>query len=447
MSDESTAPFLRDTREVLDQWDVEAEEGLGEQEARQRRERFGPNRLKASQRKSAWAILLDQFKSLVILLLLAASATAAAFGQVVEAIAIAAAILINGAIGFGTEYAATRSMDALRRMGRVTATVRRRGQEQQMPADRLVPGDIVILKEGMVVPGDLRLISIENLQCNEAALTGESEPVAKHSDALDDPDAPLAERANMAFKGTAVTRGEGEGVVVGSGQETEIGRIAAMVEGAEEDTAPLERRLERLGQRLIYLVAAVGVAVAASGIIAGKEVGLMIETAIVLAIAAVPEGLPVVATLSLGRGMWRMAKRGALVKQLSAVETLGATTVIITDKTGTLTENRMVVSRLALADGDVEFSQEEEPFRMDGEPVSPDDRRDLQAALRVMVLCNNANLGRGDEEPSGDPMEIALLKAGALAELERQELLETLPEEREVSFDPESKMMATVHRY
>ncbi|MCX4186652.1 cation-translocating P-type ATPase [Methylophaga sp. OBS4] len=446
MEEPTDQSFLQGIEEVLDHWAVDPEQGLSQKESDKRRAQFGPNRLEASWRKSAWRILLDQFRSLVIILLVVASAMAAAFGEFIEAIAIAVALLINGAIGFGTEYTATRSMDALRRLGRTTARVRRDGKEQELPAGQLVPGDVVLLGEGMVVPADLRLASVENLQCNEAALTGESEPVSKTTEALEDRDAPLSDRVNMAFKGTAVTRGTAEGVVVCTGQDTEIGRIAAMVEGADKDAAPLERRLENLGKRLIYLVIIVGLVVAASGIIAGQEVGLMIETAIVLAIAAVPEGLPVVATLSLGRGMWRMARRGALVKRLSAVETLGATTVIITDKTGTLTENRMVLSRIALAGGDIHVSDQDDSFLADDSPVDPEERPDLKAALRTMVLCNNSERGENEEEGSGDPMEIALLNAGALAGLDRKELLETWPEEREVSFDPDTKMMATIHR-
>lgn len=438
--------YRRSAEEVLDHQGVEPEQGLSNEEAEKRRERFGPNRLRTARRKSVWSILLNQFKSLVVLLLLAAAGTAAAFGQIIEAIAIAAALVINAAVGFGTEFAARRSMDALRRMGQIVARVRRDGGMQDLHAEKLVPGDIVALQEGEVVPADLRLVAVENLQCNEAALTGESEPVSKTLDPLEAEEVPLAERVNMAFKGTAVTRGAGEGVVVGTGTSTEIGRISELVEEADEDAAPLERRLERLGHRLIFLVLAIGVAVAISGILAGKELFIMIETAIVLAIAAVPEGLPVVATLSLGRGMWRMAQRNALVKKLSAVETLGATTVILTDKTGTLTENRMVLRRLALDAGDVELSQKEREFQQDSEPFDPTEREDAMAALRAAVLCSNAELGQDEAEANGDPMEIALLDGGALAGLDRGDLLEELPEEREESFDPETKMMATYHR-
>lgn len=253
----------------------------------------------------------------------------------------------------------------------------------------------------------------------------------------------------MAFSGTAVTRGEGVGVVVATGSDTEIGRISEMVEGAEDEATPLERRLERLGQRLIYLVIAIGVIVAVTGIAAGKDLFLMVETAIILAIAAVPEGLPIVATVALGRGMWRMARRNALVKQLSAVETLGATTVIFSDKTGTLTENRMVLRRVALPTGDVDVVRGDDriEFQEHGEPIDPDDREDLRAALRVGMLCTNAEIGdENGEDARGDPTEVALLEGGRGAGLRRAELLREFPEEREESFDPDAKMMATYHR-
>ena len=313
------APYALPADEVLDALDVAAEEGLTDADAEARTAKYGPNRLRESEQKSWRRILFEQFTSLVVILLLIAAITAAAFGQIVEGIAIAAALVINAAIGFVTEYKALRSMEALRRIGQVNALVRRDGETREIPADRLVPGDIVLLTEGEVVPADLRLLTTENLQCDESALTGESVPVDKTTDPLDDAEPPLAERSNMVFSGTSVSRGAAEGVVVATGMDTEIGRISELVEGAEDDATPLERRLERLGQKLIYVVIAVGVVVAGAGILAGKELFLMIETAIVLAIAAVPEGLPIVATVALGRGMWRMARRNALVKKLSAV--------------------------------------------------------------------------------------------------------------------------------
>ena len=444
--------YALSSADVLSALDVSREKGLTDAEAEERRRHYGPNRLRESEQKSWKRILYEQFTSLVVILLLIASVTAAAFGQIVEGIAIAAALVINAAIGFVTEYKALQSMEALRRIGQVDALVRRGGETREVPADALVPGDIVLLTEGEVVPADLRLLSTENLQADESALTGESVPVDKTTEPLEGDEPPLAERSNMVFSGTSVSRGAAEGVVVATGMDTEIGRISELVEGAEDTATPLERRLERLGQKLIYVVIAVGVVVAGAGIAAGKELFLMIETAIILAIAAVPEGLPIVSTVALGRGMWRMARRNALVKRLSAVETLGATTVIFTDKTGTLTENSMVMRRVALPAGDIEVVRDGEgtTLRAGDEPVSLEDRPDLAAALRVGVLCGNVERAEGDggesgREWSGDPTEVALVAGGVAVGLDRDRLRETLPEEREESFDTATKMMATFH--
>lgn len=441
--------YARSADEILKEFAVRLDTGLDPKAVEQRQQEYGRNELREAKQKSPWAIFIDQFKSPVVILLLVAALTATVFGQIVEGIAIAAALVINAAIGFFTEFQALRSMEALRKMGQTTATVRRNGEEQEINAADLVPGDVVILTEGEIVPADIRLIEIENLQCNESALTGESVPVAKSPEPIQEEQPPLAERSNMAFSGTAVTRGAAEGVVVATGMGTEIGRISELVEEAEEAVTPLERRLEKLGQRLIYLVIIVGVVIAASGIVAGKDLFLMVQTAIVLAIAAVPEGLPIVSTVALGQGMWRMAQRNALVKQLSAVETLGATTVVCSDKTGTLTENRMVLRRVALAGTDVEAIRGDggAEFRENRQSVNPKEHRALRLALRVGVLCTNAKLESvNGERGSGDPTEVALLEGGAWAGLRREKLLEEFPEEREEAFDAKTKMMATYHR-
>jgi Ca2+-transporting ATPase len=258
----------------------------------------------------------------------------------------------------------------------------------------------------------------------------------------------------MLFKGTAVTRGSGEGVVVATGMDTELGHVSALVEEAKEERTPLEKRLDQLGHKLVWVTLGITLVVALSGIVAGKEMFLMIETSIALAVAAIPEGLPIVATMALARGMWRMARRNALINRLSAVETLGATTVICTDKTGTLTENRMTVQRIALHGAQVQLSGEglaiEGTFSEDGAPIDPAGNKALQEALEVGVLCNNASWH--PEEPGvertalGDPLEVALLVAGAKAGLDRDRLLERIPEVREEAFDSDVKMMATFHQ-
>ncbi|MBK5942210.1 cation-translocating P-type ATPase [Halochromatium roseum] len=566
-----TAFYRQQPEGALEHVDSDADHGLSEAEVRERREQYGRNALRQTRSRPAWRILIDQLTSIVVLLLLAASGAALLFGQVIEAIAIGAAILVNTIIGFAMELRATRAMEALQRMGKTQTRVLREGHSREIPADELVPGDIVLLDAGDLVPADLRLLEANRLQCDEAALTGESVPVDKRTEALDsaseeasedkapedkedkeaektkkaDKAPPLGERYNMAFKGTAVTQGSGSGVVVATGMETKLGHISDLVAQAEQSATPLEKRLDRLGRRLVWLTLAIAVVVAGAGLIAGKELLVMLETAIALAIAAVPEGLPVVATLALAQGMRQMARRNAVVKRLSAVETLGAASLIFTDKTGTLTENRMVLAQLALEQGTLRFERpgqtttqategrsQDENRRQDeggrrdeshreegsgdgdaradaritlhGEPLDLANEPAARAALETGVLCNNAELGSraipddsdtragagdnadvpagktataeagGDAKAdadadagdnakadsdsdsnadtdavsnaTGDPTEVSLLEAAALAGLHRHELLERWPEQREISFDPDLKMMATVHQ-
>ena len=458
MTDKNThslpgTPWTQPWQEVLEALGVNSAEGLDSQEVEIRRKQHGYNRLRSAKSKSAWAILLEQFKSLLVVLLAVAAVLSMAFGEWVEGVAILAVILINAAIGFVTELRAVRSMEALQRMGDVEAKVRRESQVQTIPAERIVPGDIVVLEGGDVVTADLRLIEASKLQADESALTGESVPVSKQIEPVGE-DVPLAERDSMVHKGTAVTRGSGEGVVVATGMDTELGHVSSLVEEAEEELTPLEKRLDQLGRRLVWVTLVIAAVVAAAGILAGKEWLLMLETAIALAVATVPEGLPIVATIALARGMRRMAQRHALINRLSAVEALGATNVICTDKTGTLTENQMTVVEISLADGHVHIGGEglatKGRFTRNGDTIDPAQHQVLQGLLRVGVLCNNAELHQdpaGDEgQAVGEPLEVALLVAGAKAGLQRDELLEDHAEVREVAFDADSKMMATFHQ-
>ncbi|MGD8397762.1 MAG: HAD-IC family P-type ATPase, partial [Anaerolineae bacterium] len=446
-------PWARGLAQVLEDMGVDPDRGLLPGEVTERRQKYGHNRLRSAERKSAWAILVEQFKSLLVALLAVAAALSLAFGEWVEGVAILAVILVNTVISFITELRAVRSMEALQRMGSVEAKVRRDGKVQTVPAGELVPGDVVLLEGGDVITADVRLIEASKLQADESALTGESLPVGKQVEPVAE-DIALAERASMAYKGTAVTRGAGEGVVVATGMDTELGNISSLVEEAEEEMTPLEKRLDQLGRRLIWVTLVIAAIVAVAGIIAGREVLLMIETAIALAVATVPEGLPIVATIALARGMRRMAGRNALINRLSAVETLGATNVICTDKTGTLTENQMTVVEIALAGGEVEVSGEgletEGRFSQDGDRLDIGEREALRRLLQMGVLCNNAVLreqggSAADVQAVGEPMEVALLVAGAKAGLRRDDLLVERPEVREVAFDPDTKMMATVH--
>ena len=439
------APWAAPAEALLDALDTSTD-GLAAEAVERRQERYGPNRLRTVSRRSVAEILWDQV-SLILGLLFVAGAVALLTGQAVEALAIGVVIVINTAIGFFAEWRAVRSMEALQQMGETMATVRRSGRVRRVPAEALVPGDIIELDEGDLVPADLRVLDTAKLQADESALTGESVPVDKSPDPVD-ADTPLAERTAMTYKGTAIARGHGLGVVVATGMETELGEISAMVETAEGDETPLEKKLDRLGRRLVWLTLGVAVVVTGVGVLAGRDLYLMIETGIALAVAAIPEGLPIVATLALAYGMWRMARRHALIRRLSSVETLGATTLICTDKTGTLTENQMTVRTLRLPDTDVavETADDAVRFMRDGEAVDLEDAAALRTALEVGVLCNSATL-EGDEngDARGDPMEIALLALGRRAGRSREALLAEWPERRREPFDRETKMMATYH--
>ncbi len=444
------APHCLGGDAVTERLDVDPRLGLSDTEARKRLTRYGPNLIQPPQPESTWRILIRQFQSIMVWLLTGAAALSAAFGQVTEAVAILAVLVLNAAIGFTTEYKAIRSLESLRKLGQHFATVRREGRDRRVPAEEIVPGDLVPLEAGEQVPADLRLLSASSLSCDESLLTGESAPVGKSLEPLPS-DTIVAERSNMAFKGTLVTRGSGEGVAVSTGMGSELGRISRLVEQAESERSPLEQRLAKLGAQLVWVTLAMIALIVGAGILGGKDWILMLETGIALAVAAVPEGLPVVATLALARGLWRMARRNALVERLSAVETLGATTVICVDKTGTLTENRMTVTRLALPDGEVDLT--EGAFLREGRPTGIDSDDLLRHALEIMALCNNASLARKNavqgpaeaEQAVGDPMEVGLLRAARADGLERPALLEQFPEIREVAFREDVKMMATFH--
>lgn len=426
--------------------------GLKTSEALARRRNFGPNLLQAAKRRSVLSIVVDQFRSVVILLLFAAGVLAFLFADFAAGVAIFAVIAINSSIGFLTEWRAIRSMEALRRLGSVKTVVMRDGNVQELPAGQLVPGDIVILEGGDIVTADMRLIEAAKLQADESTLTGESLPVGKQLEVLA-ADTPVMDRSNFVFKGTAITRGSAKGVVVDIGIATELGRISKLVTEAEAHQTPLEKRLDALGRRLAWAVLAVGFVIALVSVLIGRDILLSIEVGIALAVAAVPEGLPIVATIALARGMWRMAQRNALVARLSAVETLGATSVILTDKTGTLTENRMTVTRVRLAEdleviveGAAETSRSR--FRVRDGSLERASAQLLDELLITAALCGNATLRvgpGGDEISIGDPTEVALLVAANRRGIQREKLLSRWPEVHEIAFDPGSKRMATLH--
>jgi P-type Ca2+ transporter type 2C len=427
--------------EVLSALSVSDTEGLSEREVRRRLDLYGANKIISQRRASPLAILLHQLKSPIVYLLGGAAGLALYFGDWEEAIAIAIVLILNAMIGFFTEIKAARSMEALRTLGSHTVRVRREGLTRMILAEDLVPGDIVIVEAGDAVSADLRVIEASNLAADESTLTGESVAVSKTSKAVV-PDARLSDQASMLFSGTFVTRGSGVAAVVATGLLTELGRITRLVEEAEPETSPLEQKLAKLSGQLLWVTLSLTIVIAAIGLATGKETYKMVEAAIALAVAAIPEGLPIVATLALARSMWRMAKQNALIERLSAAETLGATTVILTDKTGTLTENRMRAQKFWVQTGSCDASA------LGDEANAPIGlNQDVLLLLEVAVLCNGAALGEVKAEDNGDPMELALLRAGREAGLERQALLLANPIVRKYAFDGSTNMMATVHRH
>ncbi len=369
----------------------------------------GPNRFERSPPVSAWSVLLEQFRSVVVALLVVAAAVAALSGDVPDAIAIGAVLVLNVAIGFGTELRAHRAMEALLRLEVSRATVRRDGLAHEIDASSLVPGDVIVLEAGASVPADARLVEAVELRTVESSLTGESMPVDKRSGGPLTPDTPLPERITMVYKTTAAVAGHATAVVVSTGMATEVGRIGTLTAGVQEERTPLELRLDALGRRLAAVAIAVAVLVAGLGYLQGQPLDELLQTAIALAVAAVPEGLPVVGTIAMAVGMHRMARRRALVRHLPVVDTLGSATVICTDKTGTLTTGEMTATVLRLAD-------REEPIPA-GE-FAPSAGTAL--ALRIGALAN-----RGEVVPSaqgweqrGDPTETALLVAALKAGLD-----------------------------
>ncbi|UCC73591.1 MAG: HAD-IC family P-type ATPase [Gemmatimonadota bacterium] len=451
---EAVAWHALPTEEAL--WRLAAQtRGLSESEAAARLKRIGPNALEIAGPVSAWRILLDQLKSLVILLLFAAAGVAVVIGDLLEAAAILVVLVINTAVGFWTEWRARLAMDALRRLQIQEAVVLRDGEERRIDARYLVPGDVIALEAGAAVPADARVLAATELCTNEAPLTGESLPVGKNPDVVvgeNGEEVPLAERASMVYKGTLVTTGSGRAVVVATGVATEIGRLSKLVQETEARDTPLERRLDVLGRRLVWLTLGVAALVTGLGMLRGEELWLMIETGIALAIAAVPEGLPVVATIALAVGVRRMARRHALVRRLPAVETLGSATVICTDKTGTLTAGEMTVTALAVAGAEVEVTgagyEPQGEFRIAGGLVDPSDFPEVEQVLLIGLLANRAAVREtaGLWQAEGDPTEAALLVVAGKAGLNQERLRAEYSEVGEVPFSSERQLMATFHR-
>jgi len=406
------------------------ESGLSAEEAEDRLRRHGPNAIREGKRRGPLRMLLAQFADFMIVVLIVAAIISGLVGEPADTVAIIVIVMLNAIIGFVQEYRAERAMAALKRMAAPAANVRRSGEFVTLPADRMVPGDVVQVEAGNVIPADLRLAEAAQLEIAEAALTGESQPVRKATEPLGDPDLPVGDRSNMAYKGTTVSRGRGVGVVVATGMETELGRIATLLSREQEVRTPLQKRLAAFATRLAWAVLAICAIVFGAGLIRGEPVVLMFLTAVSLAVAAIPEALPAVVTISLALGARRMVRQNALIRRLPAVETLGSITYICSDKTGTLTENRMRVESLRVSGA--EFAGENAP-----EP--------WPTLFRALALCNDARLGSG-QDAAGDPTEVALLRAATDRGYDKAALEAEQPRLAELPFDSERMRMATVHR-
>lgn len=416
------APQNLTAEEVLTQFETEEGRGLNTEQVDERRQRYGYNVIETGKPRSVWSIFLSQFKNAIVLLLMVATLVSLLFGDFLEAGAIVAVILLNAIIGFVLELQANRSMTALKALDQPLVRVLRNKAWENLPIKQIVPGDVISFEAGDLIGADARLLKTTALEVNESILTGESVPVSKLPDRLEGR-LQLGDQINMVFRGTSVSRGNGLAVVTAIGKATEMGKIATMVDKAQAEEIPLNQKLNRFSKTLVLLTISIMVPFIITGLFQNRDIYLMIETAIALAVAAIPEGLPIVATIALASGMLKLSKKKVIVKKLAAVETLGGTDIILTDKTGTLTENKLAVTSSITKSGTDQNNQR---------------------LYEIAVLCNNAALNHGKEV--GDPVEIALLnwveqnQPGAVDKL-RTNWTELMEE----PFDSDTRIMITVH--
>lgn len=448
-------------QEAAARLETEQQRGLTSVEAARRLEKFGPNQLVEPPHTTFLQMVVRQLNDFVVILLIIAAVISAIVSAVdrqpyVESIAIVAIVVLNAVLGVVQESRAEQALAALKKLAAPDAQVLRDGHRVSIPAYQLVPGDIVFLEAGNYIPADLRLMETVNLRVEEAALTGESHPVEKNAVVIVDADSTIGDRKNAAFMGTLANYGRGRGVVTTTGMHTQLGMIATMLQSVEIEETPLQRRLQQLGKTLGWAALIICALVFVAGILQGGPILAMFMVAVSLAIAAVPEGLPAIVTISLALGMREMVKRHALIRRLSSVETLGSATVICSDKTGTLTQNVMTVTRLWVDGTDVEITgtgnSAEGDFRLDGKVIDLDHHPAVQTALWVGALNNDAQLERLDSENGhtefrivGDPTEGSILIAAAKAGALPDELNLAYPREREIPFDSDHKRMVTVH--
>jgi len=429
--------------------------GLNTEEATHRREQYGPNELIERGVTSPWKILWEQLTGIMVVILIISAVISLVLKEYTDAITILIIVVLNAILGFTQEYRAEQAMAALKKMATPRVRVRRSGHTQDLPSQELVPGDVILLEAGNAIPADCRLVESVNLRVQESVLTGESEPVEKHSQPLEKLDLPVADRRNMLYMGTITTYGRGSAVVVATGMQTQLGHIADMIQTVGPEKTPLQRRLDQLGKGLAVAALTLVAIVFLIGVLRGEDLRLMFMTAISMSVAAVPEGLPAVVTIALALGAQRMLKRNALIRKLPAVETLGSVTTICSDKTGTLTENRMTVTMLDVAGNRLDFLEQVSNYTP---LVRPKEQPDINLTRHPGVallllggsLCNDAIIECNEETSSyasiGDPTEGALVIAAAQADLWKDELEVKFPRISELPFDSERKRMTTIHQ-
>ena len=444
--------YQLEAEKIIAELATDAQRGLSHEEARARMEKYGPNILAEEKKEHPILKFLKQFTEFIIIVLIGAAVIAGLLGEWIDALAILAIVLLNGIIGFMQEAKAERVMEALKKLAAPTAKVIRDGSLTTVPAREIVPGDIILFESGDHVPADCRIIESSYLKIAEAALTGESHPIEKEPDALDN-GLPLADRINMAYTGTNVVYGRGKGIAIATGMATEMGKIARMLQEVKPEPTPLQRRLAEFGRLLVYAAGFIVAVIFLLGILRGEAILDMFLVAVSLAVAAIPEGLPAVVTIVLALGVQRMVKRHALIRKLPSVETLGAATIIASDKTGTLTQNQMTVKRLFIDTGkDIEVTgtgyAPVGEFRRGRETIAPNASPALLQAVKIGVLCNTAELKEenGAIRVIGDPTEGALITLGLKAGIDKAMLEKGLSFVEEVPFDSERKIMTVVYK-
>jgi len=432
-------PFVLSIESVVEKLNSNIKHGLTKKNVNQRTKEHGKNELTAKATKTKWKILIDQCNDPIIFILVITALLTFLFNDdLPEAIAIITVIIITITIGFIMELQGVRSLETLRQMGYTNSTVLRDGKIKTIKSSLLVPGDIILLEAGDVVSADARLITVENLAIKEASLTGESRTINKNINSLPK-NTLLSDRKNMVFKGTTVEQGSAKAIVVHTGQNTQLGKIQQMGSEVEEQRTPLEKKLNALGKRLIYITLIFAILIIFTGFLRGLDMFLIIETAVALAVAAIPEGLPVVATIALARGMLKLSKRKVIIKKMEAIETLGATNIICTDKTGTLTEDKMQVHTLAFEDEILsEIHNKDSTYFDDVEKSEV-----FNTMIMTSILCNNVILNT--EKMRGDSIELALIQFAKKLNFNPKKIKENNPEELEIPFNTSSKLMATLN--